>query len=179
MGKRGRKSALLEGLDAATRQQLDEAIVSGARERVADLYRRFALAQHEVSFRSFYHYCSVARREQPAASLPPTQGDGAIGRSDPWALLDLIGRAQLSCINAGDLKSLPHLAAASKAQTDLLRLDIEKQVEKRAEEIHGVRLNEFQGRLKQVVNEKAEGGAKALTSQDVYGLIDDVIRGKA
>lgn len=137
-----RAETLLDGLDATTRQRLAEAVRSAANRRPIDLYREFGLEARGVKWRAFYAYCSRQRRrlKRGIGSEAPPPSPLAKPRSIETLsrLLGLLNQR----IDAGDVKTLPHVSVALRAINDCLRLTHDERAEERAEERHAAWLTE-------------------------------------
>ena len=132
-----------------------------------EVFNSFNLVQYGVSRRTFRRYALRWRRdaEQRKQSSPPS-------RSGPDRTLESALRAMQEALDAKRLKSYT-LPSFVKALIDLRELNIKEESEKRAAELHEMKLRE----LRKAVDKQTEGGAKSLTRGDVYDLIDNVMRG--
>lgn len=181
----GRKSTILNDLDAGERETIDAALASHRNEPVADIYRRFGLAQKEVSRRSFYAYARRFRSKMQ--KLGKAAGQTNIHADD--INLSMLNEEQLfermmrrvlirgiERIDAGDTKG--HEDAKFLAQTlRYQRLKIEEAAEARAEEIHQAKVEQLTKELREEVDKRSPNG-ESMGREEVYDLIDRVMRGE-
>jgi len=66
-----------------------------------------------------------------------------------------------------------------KAMLAIRDLTLSEQANRRAEELHEIRLADLRSKVKTAVEDKTAGGTKSLTREDVYDLVDQVMRGAA
>jgi len=175
MAKRGRppKGKRVEELDATLRAEIDEAIRSRADESVASIYRRFGLAQRGVILRGFQRYVSDLRARHEGERLVASEPD--VGEVSWNEIERRAMRGMLERLQAGDAK-MYELALVVGRRHERERIDIEQRAEKRATELHQVKLEQLSKDLRKQVEERTEGD-KSLTRADVYDLIDQVMRG--
>jgi len=88
--------------------------------------------------------------------------------------VEAIGEALL----AGRIGKL-NVAAALGNLKELKTLSLEEQANRRANEIHELKLADLRSKVKAAVEDKTAGGTKNLTREDVYDLVDQVMRGAA
>lgn len=156
-----RPETILDCLDDATRKRVDEALLSARDENVADIYRRFGLAQREVSERGFYAYAKRLRERfenrsdgEPAAP--------AIGRPRAMETLHRLFDAMNERLDAGDPDSMPGIATAMRAVNDCMRLTLEEEAQRRAAELHEARLKKLEPAIKDAISEPTTQGSKDL-----------------
>lgn len=173
MAKAGRppKNAAMDSLDATLRGEIEEALKSNADESVASIYRRFGLSQRGILLRTFHNFATAVR-----ARLSPAQRE-ADERVPEWDEIDKWARIEaLAQLRAGNAK-LYELVLLSRSRRESDKLALEQQAEKRATELHELKLKDLRTRFKAEVEAKTEGG-KTLGREDVYDLIDKAMRGE-
>lgn len=161
----------MDSLDATLRGEIEESLKSSANESVASIYRRFGLAQRGILLRTFHNFATAVRqRLNPTAPIeeePVPEWD----EIDKWAR-----REALAQLQAGNAK-LYELVLLSRSRRESDKLALEREADKRAGEIHELKLKDLRTRFKAAVTEKTEGG-KTLAREDVYDLIDKAMRGE-
>lgn len=151
-----RPETILDCLDDSTRKRVDEALLSARDENVADIYRRFGLAQREVSERGFYAYAKRLRERFESRSNEERDVAPRLSRSHMTeSLYRLIGMLNQRA-DAGDPDGLPGIATGIRALNDCLRLSLEEEAERRAAEIHAEKMKEIR---------KAQEDALAVTTE--------------
>lgn len=180
----GRPTTLLNGLDAATQSRIVEALKSSNRERPTALYRRFGLEQRGVKYGSFMKWCRGQRRKLAAAAesgdvriaLPEASASAIQPRA--FDNLQRLLAMQQECLDAGDTKVLPSIAIAQKALIACMQLRFEEEAEKRAAELHQIKVTQLTKDLRSEVDARSENGNKTLTRAEVYDMIDAIARGQ-
>jgi hypothetical protein len=81
-------------------------------------------------------------------------------------------------VAAGRAK-LYELAQTLRAVVTLEQLRLAEQAEQRAAELHELKLADLRSQVKAAVEDKTAGGTQTLTREDVYDLVDQVMRGAA
>jgi hypothetical protein len=182
MSKPGRPSTLLDCLDESTRARLSEAVISEARGRYVEIYRTFGLAERGIQEDSFYRWARKVRRDRAKqladdrtqSPSPSSSSSSGVALATLMRTLDYANKL----LDAGDAKSLPHASTIIRASADILRLDFERAASERAAEKHEAWKAETSKALRSAVEAKSPNG-ETLTREDVCGLIDDIMRGKA
>lgn len=177
----GRPETILDMLDESTRKRVDEALLSRACENVKDVYRDFGLATRGVTERGFYAYAKRLRErfspeDSPSPQPSPFKGEGARARS--METLDRLIGLLNERLDAGDPKHLPGIATAVRAMTDCMRLSLDEEAEKRAAELHKIKLDQLSKTLRKDVDEKTANGTRTLSREDVHDMIDAIMRGE-
>jgi len=159
----GRKP-LLNTLDPARKAAVDAAIDGQRHKSARALHIEFGL-ESTVSLRAFRRYVAERRDDGSAAGANAPAAEPA---SPGEIRLRIVALIQAR-IETGDVPDylLPKFLDA------IVGLDVEK----RAAEKHEAWRTEVTARLKTATDEKSEGG-KTLTREDVYDLVDQVMRGK-
>lgn len=109
---------------------------------------------------------AVALPEQP---IDGTRIDLVIAQCVE-AISEALATGRLGKLDVG--KALRSLAA-------LKELCIAEAAEKRAQELHEIKLADLRSKMKAAVDKETGGGTKSVTRDDVYQLVDDIMRGKA
>lgn len=172
MPKRGRPpiNKTIDDLDPALRTEVDEAIRSDANEAASSIFRRFGLATRGLKIDTFIKYARKVRQiewtERPENNVPPTM----------QALMDqlLIGAYQAAM--SGEMKPYEMASLIARVQ-EHDRIGIQKEAEARAAELHRIKLEQLSKTLKKDVDTKSENGTKTLQREDVYDMIDKIMRG--
>ena len=166
-------------------ERIQAAIAGGDEQRV--IYARFNISQYGCSPRTFRRYADWYRREwQDRQPTPePTPGTAL-------DLLEQVTDAIQDSLSAGRLKdgklpevlnSLVKLARLQQLEEDGRRKDERlaqlADANKRAQEQHELKIADMRKALKAAVETKTESGAKPITREDVYDMIDSVMRGTA
>lgn len=141
MAKRGRKpkNKMLDDLPAGLRGKIDQAITSDADESVRSIFDRFGLAQRGLVLATFYRDAARRRQEIKACDAPVSRA------SDPpsWDDIDkAVRRLALKQLDAGDPK-IYEIALLSRSRRDADRLEIDKKIEARANELHEIKMEEL------------------------------------
>lgn len=148
---------------AAELQAIHEWIDAGANYAAADIYRHLNLVRY-VHPRSFRQYVADRRAEtrerEEEAVLPPSSFSQA--RLEQMAR-DVLGKALLS----GELPAyvLPKVLS-SLAQSGGLELKRQAYEEARA-------------KLRQAIDQQTDGGTKQVSRDDLYDMVDAIMRGAA
>jgi hypothetical protein len=183
---RGRKTTLLDSLDASVRERIDAAIASHRNEPIASIYRRFGLAQEDVSERSFHDYAKRLRRklksEGKAAGQDIAHADDVnlAGLTEDQLFDRMLRRILvrgLERIDAGDTKAYEDARYLSEALR-FQRLKIDEAVDDRAAELHELKLTELRKSMKEAVDART-GSGEQMGREEVYDLIDSIMRGEA
>ncbi len=168
----------MSDLDESLHNQIDEAARSYGDESAASIYRRFGLAQRGILLNTFQKYVTTLRKEIAGERINATLRN--IGDSEPptWDEIDRIARiSALERLRAGDAK-VYELVLLSKSRREHDKLELEKAAESRAEELHRIKLEQVSKTLRKDVDERTEGGTKTLKREEVYDMIDKIMRGE-
>lgn len=162
-----------------------EAIDSG--EAAARAYDRLNLKRFvsKSTFRSWAlrrRKDQAARQEdQPAASdASSSPASSPSSRSEPLPLS--VRKAAIEQMQQRlDCGEVPPymLPQYVKSMVELANLDLRESAEERALEIHETKMVELRAKAKQEVEAKTVGGTKPMTREDVYDLVDKIMRGAA
>lgn len=146
----------MSDLDESLLSQIDEAARSYGDESAASIYRRFGLAQRGILLNTFQKYVTTLRKEIAGERINATLKN--IGDSEPptWDEIDRIARiSALERLRAGDAK-VYELVLLSKSRREHDKLELEKEAEQRAAEIHSEKMKEIR---------KAQEDALAVTTE--------------
>lgn len=155
MGRRPINKSMRD-LEPKLREQISEALLSAANEKVADIYRRFGLSQRGIVRDSFYDWSEGVR----ARGLRPSSSSQSATMDMEQQVLGLLEERT----KAGDAKHLTGIAAALRALHDRRRVNMEEQAEKRAAELHESKLRKLEPALKEALAEPTTPGSKDLRS---------------
>lgn len=123
----------------------------------------------------------------PTSDAPPSSSDSP---SAPLPLVTEVTPAALStatalCIDAitetllaGRIGKLD-VAKALRSLAVVKQVSISEQAEQRARELHELKLADLRCKLHVAVEAKTAAGTKTLTREDVYDLVDQIMRGAA
>jgi hypothetical protein len=184
MAKRGRppKGCTVDQLDAELRGRIDEAVRSHADESAASIYRRFGLAQRGVIVRTFRAYTARIRRQ--AAGERIDAAAAAMGEAAEMSEAEMVAQLRrrvlvgaLAAADAGDAKPYEMAAMLARIQ-EFDRIEIQRAADKRAEDLHQVKMRTVNKELKSEVEKLTEAGAKQATRGEICDLIDQVMRGR-
>lgn len=122
--------------------QLAQAVLSHADESAASIYQRFGLAQRGILLGTFQKYVSRIRREAAGERMNTVLED--IGTEPPtWEEIDSMARREaVRKLMAGDAK-IYEIALLSKGRREHDKLEMEKQAETRAMELHAEKMREL------------------------------------
>ncbi len=160
-----RPETILDCLDDTTRKRVDEALLSARDEPVADIYRRFGLAQREVTERGFYAYAKRLRERFEKHSEDQSTDTPRLSRAHMTeSLVRLIGLLNKRA-DAGDPDGLPGIATGIRALNDCMRLTLDEEAARRAAEIHDEKMKE---------SRKAQEDALVVTTESAKLTLEQV-----
>lgn len=143
-------------------------------ESAAVVYGRFRVAQAGVTLRCFQAYS----RERRVGLAPLGDADLAAAQA-PAATVDDAIAATIDAMTLA-LRGQPTLAQSSMALSALVAERKRQEAEERgrlATELLAAKVAGIKAELRRGVEQRSESGAKALTREDVYDLVDQVMRG--
>lgn len=118
---------------------------------------------------------SPSSSDSPPAPLPPVSEVTPAALSTATALcIEAITETLL----AGRIGKLD-VAKALRSLAALKQVAISEQAELRAQELHELKLADLRSQLRGAVESKTAAGTKTLTREDVYDLVDQIMRGAA
>lgn len=181
MAKRGRKPAgiAIDQLPEALRRDIDLALESEASESARSIFARFGLSQAGVGWAVFQKHATKIRRESRGKRIEDRMSKTDDLRTEEQLIGELRRRAYieaLAALESGDAKLYEIVSTLSRVH-DFDRLSMEKAAEARAAEKHEAWKNEVSKGLRAAV-EATSPESETLTRDDVYDLIDNVMRGK-
>lgn len=166
-------------------ERIHAALAAGEEQRA--VYARFNVSQYGCSPRTFRHYADVYRRDWIDRRETPGPPPGTA-----LDLLEQVTAALQDSLSAGRMKdgklpevlnSLVKLARLQQLEEDGRRKDERlaqlADANKRAQEQHELKIADMRKAMKAAVETKTESGAKPITREDVYDMIDQVMRGAA
>ncbi len=162
----GRPEAM-DALPEPLRRAIVEWVLSHARHTATRIYRKFNLAEHGIKTSTFRHW---VRRTRERAPDYLHQDETDRDYDDAEELLSALTTERLE---SGDVKSVAPLMMAMAARR---RVSIQERAENRAKELHDIKIEQLSKDLRKDVEERTEGG-KTLTREDVYDMIDKIVRG--
>lgn len=174
MAKRGRKPKYktIDDLEPTTRAEVDEAILSRADESAANIFRRFGLSQRGLLLDTFMRYVRKTRLANSVDRPPPAE------RAAPtWEEIERrVLAGMLERLDAGDTK-MYELATVIGRRHERSRLDIDVEANRRAQEKHDEWKKEVEKSIRSTLDDESKAGKKSFTREDVYDMIDKVMRG--
>lgn len=184
MAKRGRPEEILDSLDDATRDAIDQALASHANEGVASIFRRLGLAQRGVARSSFYEYAKRFRKRMKesgkASGLDPATLKRFNAMSNPEMIEEIrrfiLVRA-IQRLEAGDSKAYEDVALLSRIQ-EYDKIEINRAADDRAAELHRIKVEQMSKDLRSEIEKRTPNGEQ-MSREDVFDLIDQVMRGEA
>lgn len=163
-----------------------DALIDGGQKSAREIFVELGLVKH-VAERTLRTYVTRRRRERAArADSEPgkaelcSTGDSSSASESPAssdALLAASIDKAYSAVLAGQVKAST-LASLMIAVSALKGSKVREEADRRAGEKHEVWKAEKSRQLKSSVDEKTQNGAKSLTRDDVYDLVDKVMRGE-
>ena len=175
--KRGRPN-WYDKTPAAVRRRVTEAVEGKESARV--IFNRLNLKRF-TRLSTFRHYCTEQRRELAArksssVSVSDCHSPGSTAScADPRTRIRESALESIqAAIDAGNVK-VYELNNTLRMLADLDRVEIQQEAERRAKELHEAKLKE----LRAAVETETESGTKSLSRENVYDLVDKVMRGAA
>lgn len=166
-----RSTSWLKELTGDQRAELEALLAE--RLPAAEIYRRLRLHRY-VSPGAF-------RRWRKTGAAPEGRPASAAQPGAPPSIEALIEASLRTLHQAVLAQSVPEYALPRvlTALAGLQRLAIEEQAERRAAELHELKLTQLRQSLRQAVEAASQSGAEPLTREAVYDLVDQVMRGAA
>lgn len=161
----------MDDLDAPVRAEVDEAIRSEAGESAASIFRRFGLNQRGLKLDTFTRYTRKVRETEWTDRPTPTEVPSM------QALMDQLLIGAYEAAVAGGMKPYEMASLIARVQ-EHDRLAIQRDADKRAAELHRIKLDQLSKDLRKDIDAKTEGGTKTLNREDVYDMIDKIMRGE-
>ena len=167
-------------VDAPEHVVREAAAMLDAGQTAGSVFRRLDLSRYAVdsTFRAWaLRRKKVAAQQQAGRNGLEAHSTGSGKRAtDPRAIFETAIGSLAEALAAGELKPNQVIGAISVLR-DVLKLEeVEKPASERAEEKHEQWRAEMAAKTKKAVDERTEGG-KTLTREDVYDLVDQVMRG--
>lgn len=167
-------------MSPAELQAVHEMIDSAARPSAAEIYRRLNLGRY-CGLRTLRRYVDARRARTAAGGASPAPRSSASGssaqgpsRSDT---LHLCLQQLYQKLLTGEEKVYA-INGAIRALVDLAELDIKREADTRARDLHELKLRQLRAAVEEASTD-AEGREKRLSRGEVYDLIDAVMRGEA
>lgn len=181
MARRGRppQTKSITDLDADVLTSIREAVLSHADESYTAIHRRFGLHQRGVTYATFRRWAKRLReREQSEriANAAPTVHDQAEEAELVQRLRRKVLVSAIEALESGDSK-LYEMASVFSRVLEYDRTQMQRQAEKRAEELHALKLDEVHSSLRAEVETQTAGG-KTLSREEVIDCIDKAMRGE-
>ncbi len=167
----GRPEAM-DGLPEALRREVDEWILSHAHHSAASVYRKFNLVERGIKPRTFRGYVERLREQHKGEVVPQPAAESGLKEADTL-LIDLMIEKAFT----GETKHFLGIASALRALADRRRLTIDEFAEKRAAELHDIKIEQLSKDIRRDVEARTEDG-KTLSREDVYDMIDKIMRGE-
>lgn len=182
MERRGRKpkGIAIDDLEPTLREEIVRAIESSVDQSVRSLYAQFGLAQRGVGWASFEKWAGKIRRDARGQRVQERLASMDAEGETEEQLIAKLRRRVLVEANAraeeGDTKAYELVALWSRIM-DHDRLDIDKAAEARAKEKHDAWRKEVEKSIRSTLDDESNADKKSFTREDVYDMIDKVMRG--
>ncbi|MCB9852777.1 MAG: hypothetical protein H6819_06750 [Phycisphaerales bacterium] len=174
----------MESLDDATRDAIDQALASHANEGVASIFRRLGLTQRGIKRTTFYDYARRYRERMKSAGKAATLDAATLGRFDDLSNPEMIEKIRrrilvraIQRLEAGDTKGYEDVALLSRIQ-EYDKIEINRAADERAAELHRIKVEQMSKDLRSEIEKRTPNGEQ-MSREDVFDLIDQVMRGEA
>lgn len=183
MAKRGRPEEIMNDLDDATRDAIDQALASHAKEKVSSIFKRLGLSQRGVARSTFYEYAKRFReRLKEGGDFGGLDGE-TLKRFDAMSNPEMVEKIRryilvraIQRLEAGDSKAYEDVALLSRIQ-EYDKIEINRAAEQRAAELHIIKIEQMSKDLRREIEERTPNGEQ-LSRDDVFDMIDRIMRGE-